>query len=72
MSLSKRVLLVQAFLACFYFSNSFAETDKVIRVVDGDTVILNRIGRARLISVDTPETVHTQKLVQFFGKEASN
>ena len=72
MSLSKRLLFVQAFLVCFYFANSFAETAKVIRVVDGDTVILDRIGRARLIGVDTPETVHPQKPVQFFGKEASN
>ena len=67
-----RLLFVQAFLASLYFAISYAETVKVVRVVDGDTVILNRIGRARLIGVDTPETVHPQKPVQSFGKEASN
>jgi micrococcal nuclease len=43
----------------------------VTRVVDGDPVILEGIGRARLIGVDTPETVHPQKQVEFIGKEAS-
>jgi micrococcal nuclease len=30
-------------------------TDRVVRVVDGDTVHLARLGRARLIGIDTPE-----------------
>jgi hypothetical protein len=47
---------------------------KVVRVVDGDTVIILIDGkqtRVRLIGVDTPETVHPQKPVEAFGKEAS-
>jgi endonuclease YncB( thermonuclease family) len=47
------------------------DADVVTRVVDGDTVILERIGRARLIGVDTPETVDPRTPVQRFGKEAS-
>ena len=47
------------------------DADVVARVVDGDTVILERIGRARLIGVDTPETVDPRSPVQRFGKEAS-
>ena len=46
----------------------------VVRVVDGDTVIVNVDGaerRVRLIGVDTPETVHPDKPVQRGGKEAS-
>ena len=46
----------------------------VIRVVDGDTVILDIDGnksRVRLIGVDTPETVHPSKPVEYYGKEAS-
>ncbi len=46
----------------------------VVRVVDGDTVILSIEGkeyRTRLIGVDTPETVHPSKPVEEFGKEAS-
>ena len=43
----------------------------VLRVVDGDTIILNGRERVRLIGVDTPETVDPRRPVQFFGKEAS-
>lgn len=41
------------------------------RVVDGDTIILDGQERVRLIGVDTPETKHPRKPVQYFGKEAS-
>ena len=47
---------------------------KVVRVVDGDTVILLIHGKktsVRLIGVDTPETVHPRKPVQYYGREAS-
>ena len=40
------------------------------RVVDGDTIILDGYERVRLIGVDTPETKHPNKPVQYFGKEA--
>lgn len=40
------------------------------RVVDGDTIILDGNERVRLIGVDTPETKHPNKPVQYFGKEA--
>ena len=43
----------------------------VERVVDGDTIIVAGIGSVRLIGVDTPETVHPNRPVEFFGKEAS-
>lgn len=44
------------------------------RVVDGDTIIVNINGieeKVRLIGVDTPETVHPSKPVEYFGQEAS-
>ncbi len=43
----------------------------VERVIDGDTLVLEGGERVRLIGVDTPETVHPQKPVEYFGKEAS-
>ena len=43
----------------------------VERVVDGDTIIVRDVGRVRLIGVDTPETVHPGRPVEFFGREAS-
>ena len=51
------------------------------RVVDGDTAIVSFIfddgskylkERVRFLGVDTPETVHPNKPVQFYGKEASD
>lgn len=47
----------------------------VLKVVDGDTVKIDYEGKettVRLIGVDTPETVHPNKPVEAFGKEASN
>ena len=49
-------------------------TATVTRVVDGDTLVVDINGqeeRVRLIGVDTPETVHPRKPVEYFGKEAS-
>ncbi|MDR2491050.1 MAG: thermonuclease family protein [Spirochaetaceae bacterium] len=62
-----------------------ADTSKMLRArvtrhVDGDTVELRfanpqagiaQVEKIRMIGVDTPETVHPQKGVEFFGKEAS-
>ena len=50
------------------------KTYKVINVVDGDTIDVDMDGktqRIRLIGVNTPETVHPEKTVEYFGKEAS-
>jgi len=49
-------------------------TARVLRVVDGDTVVVacdSRPITVRLIGVDTPETVHPRKPVERFGREAS-
>jgi micrococcal nuclease len=43
----------------------------VERVVDGDTLIVEDVGRVRLIGVDTPETVDPRRPVERFGREAS-
>jgi micrococcal nuclease len=46
----------------------------IIRVIDGDTIVLSMDGKnttVRLIGVDTPETVHPQKQVEAYGHEAS-
>ncbi|MEK6808764.1 MAG: thermonuclease family protein, partial [Nanoarchaeota archaeon] len=44
------------------------------RIIDGDTIVIKIDGRqekVRLIGVDTPETVHPNKPIEHFGKEAS-
>jgi micrococcal nuclease len=48
---------------------------KVSKVIDGDTLDIDMNGkteRIRLIGMDTPETVDPRKVVQCFGKEASD
>ena len=48
---------------------------EVVKVVDGDTFdikIDNKIVKVRMLGIDTPETVDPRKIVQCFGKEASN
>ena len=54
---------------------------KVERVIDGDTMIVSFVfddgskylkERVRFLGVNTPETVHPNKPVEFYGKEASN
>ena len=52
-------------------SANVTEWREVTRVIDGDTLVLDGGERVRLIGVDTPETVHPQKPVEYFGKEAS-
>jgi micrococcal nuclease len=46
----------------------------VLRVVDGDTLVVGIDGervKVRMIGTDTPETKHPKKPVQYFGREAS-
>jgi micrococcal nuclease len=46
----------------------------VVKVVDGDTIVVSVDGTnqtVRLIGLDTPEVVDPRKVVQCFGKEAS-
>jgi micrococcal nuclease len=44
---------------------------KVVRVIDGDTLVLSPKEEVRLIGVDTPETKHPKKSVECFGQEAA-
>jgi micrococcal nuclease len=39
-------------------------------VIDGDTIVVSPNEKVRLIGVDTPETVHPNKAVQCFGRDA--
>ena len=60
------------FLITLSVINTYASDFRTVkRVIDGDTIVLENGERVRLIGVDTPETVHPNKPVQYFGKEAS-
>ena len=42
----------------------------VLRVIDGDTIEVERIGKVRYIGVDSPETKHPSRNPELYGKEA--
>jgi micrococcal nuclease len=50
--------------------NEIPEKRVVVRVIDGDTIVVSPNEKVRLIGVDTPETTHPKKAVQCFGKSA--
>ena len=48
-----------------------ARSVRVVRVVDGDTLVVDGDERVRLIGIDTPESVKPDTPVQCFAREAS-
>jgi|LSQX01.1.fsa_nt_gb micrococcal nuclease len=79
-NLRRAIYLVVCLLISFLaigcaISQDDANTVRVIRVVDGDTVEVNIQGtkeKVRLIGVDTPETVHPTIGEEPYGIEASD
>ena len=76
--MASKVIKLEIWRACLTLvvilllnTSLFAETHLCTRVVDGDTIVVEKIGKVRLIGVDTPETKHPRKPVEYFGKEAS-
>lgn len=47
------------------------EWKDLVRIIDGDTIIVDEGKRVRFIGLDTPETKHPEKPVQKWGPEAS-
>ncbi len=56
-------------------SQGDSTTVQVVRVIDGDTIqvccIAGQREKVRYIGINTPETKHPSKGVEYFGKEAS-
>lgn len=76
----RRVLLVGAPVLClviagfFLLSPASAMEGQIVRVVDGDTVLVrtdSKIIRVRILNIDTPETVDPSKEPQCLGRQAS-
>lgn len=73
------IAIITILILLYFPSSIFATTDKcdykaVSKVIDGDTVKILVGGeevKVRLIGIDTPETVHPNKDVEWFGKEAA-
>ena len=70
----KIILLISIFF--IGINNIYAkETVKFSDCVDGDTIkvlVDNKKYTIRMLAVDTPESVHPTKEVEYYGKEASN
>jgi len=69
----KKYLLLPMLLLIVFLSGFSAppqDTFLVERVVDGDTIKLANGERVRYLGIDTPETKHPTKPVQYFGPEA--
>jgi len=81
MSTKTRILLVFLVILSFLLTCNRSTdpppgltTCLVIRVIDGDTIhvdIERKIYKVRYIGIDTPETRHPSKPVEWMGKEAA-
>jgi micrococcal nuclease len=72
--LKRRTMTTIALALLFACGTAGSETGQVVRVVDGDTLIVRIFGgkeRVRLIGVDAPESVRPDAPVEWFGEEAS-
>ena len=66
-----KIVFVLIFLVIFPDLSCAHETFKCIRVLDGDTVVLDNSERVRLIGVDTTEKSHPHKPIEYFSEEAT-
>lgn len=73
--LLKKTLILAILLVFILAMPCFAEFYKVMRVVDGDTIVIDYNGekeKIRMLNVDTPESVHPKKSRNTkIGKRAS-
>lgn len=51
--------------------NVAAPIYKCIRVIDGDTIVVEKVGKVRLLGVNTPEMKDRRRGVQRFGMESA-
>jgi len=66
-----RLLMILLVVSSSAFAvNSKTETVTVVRVIDGDTVVLKDKRRVRLLSINAPEVAHNKVLIQAGGLAA--
>ncbi|MFN3691434.1 MAG: thermonuclease family protein [Fervidobacterium sp.] len=73
--ISSIIIIIIAFLLTFLSQKESLVRGYVERVIDGDTIkvsISNKSYNVRLIGVNTPETNHPTKGVEYYGPEAKN
>lgn len=70
----KKIFFLFIMFFCFNLNVFAKEEVKFNNCVDGDTIkieIDGKVKTVRMLAVDTPESVHPSKGVEYFGKEAS-
>jgi len=68
------VVIIEPAGVCVNRPDGLSELVQVTRVIDGDTIVVNLSGRnqtVRYIGMDTPETVHPTRPIEYYGPEAS-
>jgi len=65
-----KILLQILIFIILSFSSSSQDVHTVIRVIDGDTIVLVNGEKVRLIGVDSPEKNHPDKPIEYFSLEA--
>ena len=74
--MKKIFLIIYIMMLSLVFNNVYAkEKVKFSKCVDGDTIkvtIDNEEKTVRFLAIDTPESVHPSKGIEYYGKEASN
>lgn len=63
------VLLFSQFLPFISYGVNSVE-DTIIEIIDGDTLKLQNLGKARLIGIDAPESRHPHKPIELFAFES--
>ena len=65
------VLAVAAALAGGAAAGRWPSSGRVVRALDGDTIVVAGVGPVRYLGVDTPELHHPSKPVQRFARRAA-
>lgn len=71
LSLRRAALVCPAAAVLSLLLSGPVAAERVARVIDGDTIVLEDGTKIRYIGVDTPETVHPTQPIEFMGKQAS-
>ena len=56
---------------CGTFGEQAPRSGRVLRVIDGDTIVVAGVGTVRYIGIDTPELHHPRKPVERFAARAA-
>lgn len=65
------MILTFVTLGCGPASDTLVQTGRVVRIMDGDTIVVAGVGTVRYLGIDTPELHHPEKPVERFAARAA-